>query len=76
MDATAANGWEEARDVRELSKECATEAGPVVSGVLVAPLRGALWELVAEGLPPEAIEGTLGQLLARLRVGVEQLRPT
>ncbi len=40
----------------------------------MAPLREALRGLLAEGLPAEAVDGVLGRLLARMRVGVEQLR--
>ncbi|MBK6580398.1 MAG: hypothetical protein IPG17_30400 [Sandaracinaceae bacterium] len=69
-------GRKDPEDAREPSKEDATEVGPVVTEALVAPLGEVLRELVAEGLPPDAVEEALGQLLARLRVGVEQLRPT
>ena len=76
MDATAEKVREEVQDALESPKEGAAKAGPVVTEAMVAPLRGTLWELVAEGLPPDAVEEALGQMLARLRVGVEQLRPT
>ena len=53
----------------------AKSARPVVIQAMVAPLRAALRGLLAECMPAEAVEDTLGRLLARLRIGVEQLRP-
>lgn len=76
MDATAQKEREKPEDAREPSTEGAAEVGPVVTEAMVAPLESALHGLLAEGLPPDSVEEALGQLLTRLRVGVEQLHPT
>jgi len=64
----------EADAAQETAEERAEAAGPVVTEAEMAPLCDALRSLLAEGLPAEAVAGALGRLLARLRVGVEQLR--
>ncbi len=67
-DASEADAAQETADSR------AEETGPVVAESEMAPLREALRGLLAEGLPAEAVENALRRMLARLRVGVEQLR--
>ena len=64
----------EADAPQETAESRAEEAVPVVTESEMAPLKVALQSLLAEGLPAEAVEDALRRLLARLRVGVEQLR--
>ena len=64
----------EADAAHETPESCAEAAGPVVTEAEMALLRDAMWGLLAEGLPADAVEEALGRLLARLRVGVERLR--
>ncbi len=66
-DASEADVPQETADSR------AEAAGPVVTAAEMAPLRDALRGLLAEGLPPEAVEDALSRLLGRLQVGVEQI---